>query len=168
MTLKLILIRHAKSSWNDPLMDDHARTLNKRGRETAPLIGDWLNRNGHRPERVYCSDARRAVETLSLILPAWEGARDVSYHPDLYLAPPHIMLTTITQATANTIAVVGHNPGIGALANGVAAAPASHPRFTDYPTCAAAVIEFSQSTWSDVGMGSGTVRDFVVPADLAP
>ncbi|MCP4818173.1 MAG: histidine phosphatase family protein, partial [Shimia sp.] len=55
MTLKLILMRHAKSSWDDPLQSDHERSLNRRGRASAPAIGKWLSENGFHPDELLCS-----------------------------------------------------------------------------------------------------------------
>ena len=56
MTLTLLIIRHAKSSWEDPFADDHARVLNGRGRRSADALGDWLNGSGHVPDTCLCSD----------------------------------------------------------------------------------------------------------------
>ncbi len=64
----LLLLRHAKSSWNDPSLADHDRPLKKRGRKAAPRMGRWLQENGLRPDCVLCSTATRARETLQLVL----------------------------------------------------------------------------------------------------
>ena len=61
--MKLILTRHAKSAWDDPLLSDFDRTLNARGRDAARRVGAWLNANGHLPQEVILSGAARTVET---------------------------------------------------------------------------------------------------------
>ena len=69
MTKRLILIRHAKSSWNAPF-NDHARTLNDRGRVAALAIGDWLKSNEYIPGAIYTSDAARTLETTERLTTA--------------------------------------------------------------------------------------------------
>ncbi|MEO0763161.1 MAG: histidine phosphatase family protein, partial [Pseudomonadota bacterium] len=66
----VILLRHAKSSWSDPELEDHERPLNKRGKAAAPLMGDWLERSGYRPDLVLCSPAKRTRQTLRRIAAA--------------------------------------------------------------------------------------------------
>ena len=63
MTKRLILIRHAKSSWSDPFADDHARVLNKRGIASARAVGAWLAENDYVPQMILCSDSARTQET---------------------------------------------------------------------------------------------------------
>ncbi len=165
MTLRLILIRHAKSSWGDLNALDHERTLNERGRRSAPAIGEWLKNRSYLPDQVLCSDAVRTRETLSLIAPYWDTPQ-VSFLPSLYLATAHAMLNDLHRATAKTVAIIGHNPGIGSLAAGLLHTRPAHPRFTAYPTCATTIIDFPHDTWPEVAAASGVCVDFVVPRDL--
>jgi phosphohistidine phosphatase len=72
----------------------------------------------------------------------------------------------ITHETADTIAIIGHNPGVGMLANRLVTAPPDHHRFGDYPTCATTVIDFAIDAWSEAKNQSGKCQDFVVPRDL--
>ena len=67
---RLILTRHAKSSWDDPLMSDHDRPLNERGKAAAADLGQWLASRGYVPDQVLCSDALRTRKTWSGIAPA--------------------------------------------------------------------------------------------------
>ena len=166
MTLKLILIRHAKSSWDDPFSEDHARKLNARGRAAAPVMARWLLRQGHVPEEVFCSDAARTAETLDLMRAEWPAAPEVHYRAALYHAAPFTMLDLLHRARASSVALVGHNPGIGGLACGLVTNRPDHPRFADFPTCAVAVIGFDVDQWADVEPGSGRVIDFAVPRDF--
>jgi len=159
---RLILIRHGKSSWDDPFGDDHARVLNARGKAASQAIGHWLVRNGYDPEVVLVSDAARTVETARYVVAAQPNAPQVIFMPQLYHAAPDTILEAIQRQTAKTIAVIGHNPGIGMLANGLVATAPKHPRFSDYPTCAATVIDFD----GPIGPGLGRCVDFIVPRDL--
>lgn len=166
--LRLILIRHAKSSWGDPFQDDHARRLNDRGRAAAASIGRWLAQKGYVPDEVLCSDAARTVETLALILKELPEISRVSHRPALYHASPDTMLDLLQRATGRCVAMIGHNPGIGGMACGIVAARPDHPRYVDYPTAATAIVDFDIAEWSMLRPGTGRVVDFVTPADLGP
>lgn len=166
MTRRLILIRHAKSSWSDPFADDHARVLNQRGRASAEAIGAWLTEHGYVPEVVLCSDAIRTQETAQLVLPAFITKPQLRLSQMLYHAAPATVLDMIRKETAPVIAVIAHNPGVGMLANALVTPPPAHHRFSDYPTCATTVIDFDTETWSEVQRGSGKCVAFVVPRDL--
>jgi len=159
---RLILIRHGKSSWDDPFGNDHARTLNQRGRDAAQAIGTWLQANGYIPDLMLVSDAVRTVETSDLIRPAFNDAPLIKFKPSLYHAAPDTILDLVRREDANCIAVIAHNPGIGMLATGLVRQPPAHPRFGDYPTCATTVIDFD----GEVARGKGKVIDFTVPRDL--
>jgi len=167
VNLRLILIRHAKSSWADPAQDDHARPLNPRGRKDAPLLGAWLAQHGHVPDLVLCSDAARTRETLALILPALPRQPEVSYAAALYHAAPQTMLEVLQRASGGVVAMIGHNPGIAALAAGLLAQPCQMPRFADYPTAATTIIGFHQPDWSGVVPRSGALIAFTIPHDRA-
>lgn len=166
MTLRLILIRHAKSSWSDPFADDHARVLNTRGHASGNAIGEWLAEHGYLPDLVLCSDAMRTRQTADLILPALSPTPTLRLSPRLYHAAPDAILDRIKRETAAAIAVIGHNPGIGILAGQLVRDAPKHPRFSDYPTCATTVIDFDATDWGAVGRHQGTCVDFVVPRDL--
>jgi len=166
MTLRLILIRHAKSSWSDPFGDDHERVLNKRGQASAVAIGKWMAEHGYVPNVVLCSDAARTQETAELILPALPVEPTLQLSGLIYHAAPDTILDLIQQQTAATVAVIGHNPGIGMLANALAKTAPEHHRFSDYPTCGTTVIDFDVEGWRDVQPPMGQCKAFVVPRDL--
>lgn len=164
---RLILIRHAKSGWDNPLLADHDRPLAPRGRRAAPLVGRWLRQAGFLPVTALVSTARRTRETWELIAPCLPPA-EVRPEPGLYAAAAGTILSTIREAgePAETLAVVGHNPGIGDLAGLLAREAPTHPAFTKFPTAATLVLEFEMPLWSDLRAGTGQVAGFVVPRDL--
>lgn len=166
MTLRLILTRHAKSGWDDPMRDDHDRPLNARGRGDAPKIGAWLRAKGYVPDRALVSSARRTQET-------WEGlsrelgqAVPMTVMPRLYLAGPDVILAHLRDQSATAVMLIAHNPGIGAAAQGFVATPPAHHAFVDYPTCATLVVDFDGDDWSDIDWKTGRAVDFIVPRDL--
>ncbi len=166
MTHRLILIRHAKSSWDDPFGDDHARVLNHRGQASAKAIGEWLADKGYTPDIVLCSDAARTQETAALIIGQLAPAPPVKLSGRLYHAAPETILDLLRKQGAATIAIIAHNPGIGMLANALVNTPPDHRRFSDYPTCASTVIDFEIGSWAAVQPRTGRCADFVVPRDL--
>ena len=159
---KLILMRHAKSSWDDPTQDDHARPLNGRGRNSARALGDWLKARGHVPDQVLSSDSARTRETfarLGIIC-------DAAFLPALYHAQPETMHAVLKGASAKSVLMLGHNPGIAWFARDLVTGPPIHPRFDDYPTCATLVAEFAIDDWAALKPGIGQVRDFVIPREI--
>ncbi|WP_306153528.1 histidine phosphatase family protein [Roseovarius sp. MMSF_3281] len=162
MTRRLILMRHAKSSWGDPTLPDHARPLNGRGRRSAKALGNWLRENGYTPDEVLCSSSSRTRETLDrLTLDAPTTFLDSLYH-----ASPRSMFNELTRATGACVLMLGHNPGIAGFAESILATPPEHPRFHDYPTCATLVADFDIKNWSDMTKASGTPLAFVIPREL--
>lgn len=162
MTRTLILMRHAKSSWDTPLLTDHARPLNKRGRNSAKALGDWLRDATYLPDEVLSSDAERTQETLqglALDCPA-------TWRADLYHAEPDAMLDCLRGATGQVVLMIGHNPGIAAFAGDLVDRPPPHDRFHDYPTGATLVVRFAIDDWQDLEPCTGQVMDFVVPREL--
>jgi phosphohistidine phosphatase len=166
VTLRLILVRHAKSDWSTPGAVDHDRPLNARGRRQAPLVGRWLASRRDLPQHVLCSDSTRTRETLALMLPELGTSPEVTFTPALYHAAPEVILDTLRRETAPVVMLVGHNPGIAAAATQLAHTAPVHPRFADYPTAATAVFDFTEETWAQIDWHRGTLRDFITPDDL--
>ena len=114
MTLQLILTRHAKSDWDNPLETDHQRKLNPRGIRSSPLIGRWLAEKAYLPQQALVSDASRTRETFALLCAGWPEL-PVRFEPELYHACPDAMLRALRKATARTVLMIGHNPGIASF-----------------------------------------------------
>jgi phosphohistidine phosphatase len=167
----LILMRHAKSAWNDPHQKDIDRPLNGRGRKAAPQMGAWLAGAGYRPDVVLCSTAQRARETLDLVRTSLPSSVTIEPVRALYMAAPREMLTEVGKvpATAETVMLVGHNPGMGSLASLLAGSGDTkalgnlHGKF---PTAAIAVMGFDVGRWADLAPGSGRLLAFQRPRDL--
>ena len=158
----LILMRHAKSSWDTPGLADHDRPLNDRGQRSAQAMGDWLRAEGHLPDKVLCSSSRRTCETF-------EGLRldvPIEFSRTLYHAGPAQMMDVLHEADAERVLMLGHNPGIAAFASMLLAVLPHHDRFGGYPTCATLVASFDAPAWNDIGWYEGQPIAFVVPRDI--
>lgn len=162
MTLTLILMRHAKSSWDDPTQSDHDRPLNARGVRSAKAMGDWLRSHAPKVDQALVSTATRTRETfagLSLdLVPGLE--------PDLYHAAPATMARVMAGATGQTFLMIGHNPGIADFARLMVRTAPNHPRFADFPTCATLVARLDAPTWADVAPHSATPLAFAIPREV--
>lgn len=164
------LLRHAKSSWDDPSLPDIERPLAGRGQNAARRMGEYMRDNELIPDAVLCSSARRAVET-------WEGVRPAlgptKFHmaENLYMASPEIVLAWLRRLPADfsSVLVIGHNPTFEETARQLAleghrkALARLHRK---YPTAALAVIHFDVDDWRAVGWGGGHLDRFVRPKDL--
>lgn len=162
MTRTLILMRHAKSSWDHPTLMDHDRPLNARGKASAHAMGDWLRRKGHVPEAAISSTSERTGQTflrLAFDVP-------VRFSRALYHAGAETMMAVLKEQTEQTVLMLGHNPGIADFAERLVEQPPEHPRFLDYPTCATTIIRFDVDSWPEADWGGGLVVDFAVPREV--
>jgi phosphohistidine phosphatase len=166
---RLLLLRHAKSAWPDGI-PDHDRPLATRGLKAAPLMGSYMAREALISDLVLVSTARRTQETWALVgaeLPASIERRDVG---EIYEAPAERLAAVIraTDASVQTLLLVGHNPGFQDLAlqlAGVGEADGLARLREKFPTGALAVIDFAVG-WQDVTEGSGRLERLVVPRSL--
>lgn len=166
MSLRLILTRHAKSAWGDPMLDDHARPLAKRGRASARAVGMWLAGRGYLPDQAMVSTAARTRETWKLIAGKLAAPPKPTYLAKLYQAEPEEMLHILRTATGHDVMMVAHNPGMAYFAQGLAHRPPADSRFERYPTGSTTVIDFDTESWDQLAWRTGTVVDFVAPRDL--
>jgi phosphohistidine phosphatase len=166
----LYLLRHAKSSWDDPAIQDFQRPLADPGRQAAPRIGKYMKKQKLIPNAVLCSGARRAVETWELIAPSFDEPK-VQIDDTLYMASPDAMLSWLRRLPADLGAVlmIGHNPGFEELAHRLCSngkKKAIKQMRKKFPAGALAVITFETDDWAQVGDGSGFLDRFVRPKDL--
>lgn len=111
---KLLLMRHAKSSWKNLQRADHDRKLNKRGKRDASRMGAWLQQHDHIPDLIISSTARRAERTARRVRRELDPQPELVTDPDLYHGLPADYATAIRQVAPNvdTLLVIGHNPGL--------------------------------------------------------
>ena len=165
--MRLWLLRHAKSSWEDPAARDEDRPLAPRGALAAERMRDHLEALGIRPELVLCSSAVRARQTLAAVLPALGGALEVRIEPGLYTFDAGVLLARLGEVSpaVSSVLVVGHNPAMEDLAVRVAD---RGDRLGDlalkFPTCAFAEIAFASGSWAT--LTEGELTRFVVPREL--
>ena len=164
---RLLLARHAKSSWGDVSLNDHDRPLNARGRRSAPLVAGALNDLGFVPDIVISSTSARTRETWARMEPVFESHAAVEFLPELYLAAPRMVLAAIASVTptAATLMVLGHNPSTHALAAFLAREgdPERIQQLTRaFPTGAVAVIELAGERWEETEDG-GELLHFILP-----
>ncbi|MEO8242795.1 MAG: histidine phosphatase family protein [bacterium] len=163
---RLILTRHAKSSWDDPTTPDHDRPLNERGKAAAAELGVWLASRGYVPDEVLCSDALRTRKTWSGLAPALPGTPTLNLKPALYHAGPDVMLAVLRHATEDCVMIIGHNPGIAEFAGRLVARPPIHADFSRYPTGATLVCDFMTGSWAEAAFGQAATVDFIVPREV--
>ena len=172
--LRLLLFRHAKSSWDQPDLADHERPLAKRGQRDAPRMADVLVENGFIPEIIICSTAKRTRETLQLILPALieHDVPEIRFDPGLYEVSGGQLLKRVRDIAPGpaTAMLIGHNPGLEDLAAMLTRTgePEALRRIrAKFPTAALAVIDFEAGSWSTVQRQSGHLCTFTTPKSLA-
>ena len=163
----LYLLRHAKSSWDDPTLADHDRPLAPRGRRDAKLIAKHLRGAGGDPELVLCSSAVRTRETLELLRPALAGAT-VMVEEELYGASSDDLLARVRLVPdpVASVLLIGHNPGLHELALWLATAGEELERLElKFPTAALATLVLA-TTWSRLAPAGATLEAYVVPKQL--
>jgi phosphohistidine phosphatase len=165
---RLLLLRHAKSSWDDPSLADRDRPLAPRGHKAAERMAEHLRSNGPPVDLVLCSPALRTTETLEHVGRAFGGAEMV-VEDELYGATDEELLDRLRRVPehADGVALIGHNPGVQDLATGLAGGGEDLERMrTKFPTGALAVLEFD-GPWAGLAEGGARLVGFVTPKDLA-
>jgi phosphohistidine phosphatase len=150
--LTLSLLRHGKSSWSNARLKDIERPLSERGEKAVPRMGAFMARHGLAPDLILCSPA-------------------VVYEDALYLASPRSMLKRIHKVAAKVrhTMIVGHNPGLHALAQDLAGAGAPEDLEAlaeKFSTAGLAVIVFGARSWTKVEPGGGRLELFMAPKRL--
>jgi len=164
------LLRHAKSSWEDPGHLDGERPLAPRGRRAARAMAEHLRREGIRPALILCSPARRARETLELVAEALPDVH-AQVEQELYGAGEEDLLLRLRKlpATASSVLLIGHNPALQGLAVALAGSgerEALARLRAKMPTGALATLQAPVSRWRDLRPGGAELLAFVVPREL--
>jgi phosphohistidine phosphatase len=159
---RLLLLRHAKSSWDDPTLADHDRPLAPRGRRAAKRMGRYLRGEELEVSLVLCSSARRARETLDLVEPG--GRTEID--PEVYGASAAALLERVQRVPdeAGTVMLVGHNPAIQDLLVSLVAEPGDLA-VQKFPTGALATLTV-HGPWRSLEPGQAELAALVTPRQL--
>lgn len=169
---QLLLLRHAKSSWDDASLADFDRPLASRGREAAPLIGRELARRGWLPDLALVSPAMRTRQTWHLVAAELAEAPPAAFADPLYEASAQTLLTEIrrTAESVRALLLVGHNPGLEEFAREIAGdgsdAGALARLRQKFPTAALARFKV-EASWAGLDAGAARLSHFLRPKDLA-
>ena len=168
---RVTLLRHAKSSWDDPSLDDFNRPLNERGWKAARRMGRELKHRELHFDLVLASTAARVRETIDGVQEKYDFAAPIQFEPRMYGASEDELLSLIHALPDSVHAplLVGHNPGLERLIveltrddeNGLRRRVAGK-----FPTAGLAVVELPARAWSNVAPGSGTITDLILPREL--
>lgn len=156
---KLFIIRHAKSSWEDLLVKDFDRPLNKRGKKDAPFMGTVLKNKGIIPDIIISSPALRAKTTIETIVKELEVEKKVIYNNNIYEAALSSLINIIIKIedTNNIAFLVGHNPSLNALAD-------EYINFNEnIPTLGIIEIQFKTNTWKNISKDNAKLISFEYP-----
>ena len=169
----LTLLRHAKSGWDDPVARDFDRPLNARGRRAAMTMGRHLRELGLTFDAVIASPAVRVTETIAEVERGLARALSPTWDRRLYLASAATLLDMVHEgdAGAESLLLIGHNPGLEELAMLLVPDDAGGLRDAveeKYPTATLAEITLDADDWSAVAAGRGRLTRFVRPRDVDP
>ncbi len=162
---KIYLVRHAKSSWKHPKLDDFERPLNKRGRKNAPFMGDIIEKRGIHPDLILSSPANRAAMTARIMATRIDyPLEDIIYLESIYGADEHGLIQVIRRMDdgIDRLMLVGHNPGITNLANALGNDPVSN-----VPTCGIYSVRMKMASWSKIRKRYGKTGFFEYPKRYA-
>ncbi|MGD8342156.1 MAG: histidine phosphatase family protein [Desulfobacterales bacterium] len=157
----LYLVRHAKSSWKYPKLDDFERPLNKRGRKNAPFMGSILKELNVSPDLIVSSPANRAAMTARIMAVALDyPLEDIRYSEAVYEFGEKALMDVVKEIDddVNQAMVVGHNPATNGLANYIGDQPVGN-----IPTCGVFCVELDIASWSNIKARCGKVKFFEYP-----
>jgi len=167
----LLLLRHAKSAWSDPRLDDHERPLSSRGERAAKAMAEHIARGPLRPDLILCSTAMRTRQTLApLVKRLGAPAPPIALERGLYLASEDVLLDHLRDLaeSVSTALLIGHNDGIWRLAEALAGGGPSEALAAlraKFPTGALATLSVP-GPWRGLTRGSAKLVAFVRPRDL--
>jgi len=160
--MRVILIRHAKSSWSHPELSDFERPLNGRGREAAPLMGQKLNKHGFIIDQIFSSPSKRTSQTIKRICKEIDfNYSDVEFENSMYHGSTEDLVDIIqgVDDSNQCVALVIHNPSITWLANQLQ----KDMYIANVPTCGIVSISFSADSWLNIEEGAGSLDFFDYP-----
>ncbi len=157
----LFILRHAKSSWDNADSADFDRPLNKRGLETAPLVGEIIRQNNFQIDSIISSPAKRAGQTAILVREAAQIKAEILFNDRIYEANPHRLLQIASELDDEIAApmFVGHNPGLEGLIKMLT------EETEPMPTAALAVIDLKIDNWKSIHIDCCNLRTIIRPKD---
>lgn len=169
----LSLLRHAKSSWDDPVQRDYDRPLNARGKRAARTVGEWMARAGLSFDAVIASPATRVQETLAYVGEGRGEPFDPVWDKRIYMASATSLFEIVheTDAGIGHLLLVGHNPGLEELlllATEGEQSPLRAEAEEKYPTATFATLTFDVDEWPAAEEGTARLTCFTRPRDLDP
>ncbi len=163
MSKTLILVRHAKSSWDNPALIDFERPLNERGKKDAPETAKRLNEKKIRIDKLVSSPAKRARQTCKYFSKEFDfGKKDILLEPKLYEAGEENFYEVIESLKNkwDSVAIFSHNPGITAFANSL-----TEKRVDDMPTCSVFALRIDADKWENFRTAKKEFWFFDYPKD---
>jgi len=162
---KLYLVRHAKSSWKYPDLDDFERPLNHRGKKDAPIMGHWLRSKKIIPDLIISSPALRASMTARIISETLSyPVERIKYKDQIYESGLTALFNIIgkSEESVKSLMLVGHNPGITSLANAL-----SDIYVENIPTCGIYALNLDIAKWADITDKCGVLKFFEYPKNIS-
>lgn len=158
----LLIMRHAKSDWDNPEISDFERPLNPRGLKAAPFMGTVIRKNFATPDLIISSPAKRAKQTAVLVKEAAGIESEIQYRDNIYEASPSILLNLVSNLKTiySSVVLIGHNPG---LENFIRILTGETPSM---PTAAIAKIDLSINDWNEIKPDCGTLHLILRPKEL--
>jgi len=168
---RLAILRHAKSSWDDPGLDDFNRPLNERGWKAARRLGRELEKRKTKFDLVLSSTSARTRETIDGVKRHYDFNAPIKFEQDIYLASDATLLALVRSLDdeVKALLVVGHNPGLEMLITDLTEDDDQGLRQRikgKLPTGALAILELKAKHWSDVGKGCGRIVELILPKEL--
>lgn len=157
----LYVLRHAKSSWDNPNLTDFDRPLNERGLKTAPFMGEIMLKYNFQPEIILSSPAIRAKETAELVKTSANFEQEITFDEQIYEAEPQTLFQIASEfdGAAQSAMIVGHNPGLEGLVKTLTG------ELQPMPTACLAVIDLEIGDWSEIVAGKGNLRKMIRPKE---
>ncbi len=158
---KLYILRHAKSSWDQPDLADFDRPLNQRGIITAPFMGELIARKRYLADVMISSPAKRSRQTAHLVKESSGYQANLLFDERIYEASPQVLRQILSEIDDKIISamIVGHNPGIEGFIRYITG------DIVQMPTAALASLSIEIDKWSELSAGSGTLQEVIRPKE---
>jgi phosphohistidine phosphatase len=156
-----MILRHAKSSWDDPDLSDFDRPLNARGCKAAPFMGRLIAERGYLPELIVSSPAKRAAETAALVRENAGISAETQFDERIYEASPQALRQVVSETpeTVTSLMIIGHNPGMEGFVRFLTG------ELLPMPTAALSIIDLDIEKWEGLTSNCGRLLRMIKPKD---